>query len=97
MEGDVFSLPDGRSVRLIAIDDKLCDCDAICVWEGQFELTLQLVDATQLDTVYFPAFPLSERDTVRVYGFQLAEWDANLVNYCGGEVEEEDMCLTIGF
>lgn len=97
MEGDSFSLPDGRDVRIVDIDDQLCDCDAVCAWEGQFVLTLQLAGAVQLDTAYFSAYPLRERDTVMLYGFQLAEWDANLVDYCGGEVEEADMCFTIGF
>lgn len=96
-EGDTFSLPDGRNIRIVDIDDQLCPCDAVCFWEGQFVVTTQVTGATALDTVFLPAFPLQERDSVTLYGFELEEWDPNLVNYCGGEVPEDELCFTIGF
>jgi len=97
-EGDVLTLPDGRNVRIIDIDDQLCPCDAICVWPGQFVVTFEEVgNETQRDTFNLPAYSFAVAEMAFLYDFPLAEWDPNLVNNCSGEVPEDELCFTIGF
>lgn len=92
-QGDSFNLPDGRNVRVVAIEDHLCGCDVVCVFGGFLRIILQPDGATvELDTLTGLYSP-NRRDSVDVGGFTVLLGPTYNEGFCGGNIPEDRLCV----
>jgi len=92
-QGDKFRLPDGRDVRVVAIEDHLCGCDVVCAFGGFLRIILQpdgaTVERDTLQGLYNP----NQRDSVDVGGFTVLLGPTYNEGFCGGNIPENELCV----
>ena len=99
--GESACLPDGRTIKLLEAKDEFCPCLAVCVWEGQLTIRLEMEDlnnqTTELlagSTKNIPHGDIFEDVSIADFTYLYNDVDDSLP-LCEGTFDEQDITIIL--